>query len=183
MAEIHVDLFSRHASPLDTASDVPCVAFSFVKRHPVLKNEPICHIRSAVLTLKAANGSLMEILGLIRFDLQLGDTTRPVEALVISSLRPDILLDNSVMFLFGANLDWKNQCITFHSSETTIPAVHRADSSTTALSASAGVTSVSVASVHANFEAIRVSLKARFYLPAGTEASVVFTDTTSGSYS
>ena len=42
---------------------------------------------------------------------------------------------------------------------------------------------MSVASVHANFEAIRVSLKARFYLPAGTEASVVFTDTTSGSYS
>ena len=37
---------------------------------------------------------------------------------------------------------------------------------------------VSVASVHADFEAIPVSLKARFCLPAGTEASVVvFTDT------
>ena len=37
---------------------------------------------------------------------------------------------------------------------------------------------VSVASVHADFEAILVSLRARFYLPAGTEASVVvFTDT------
>ena len=37
---------------------------------------------------------------------------------------------------------------------------------------------MSVASVHADFEAILVSLRARFYLPAGTEASVVvFTDT------
>ena len=53
--------------------------------------------------------------------------------------------------------------MAFHSSETTIPAVHRADSGTTGLSvSSAGVTSVSVASVHAVFEAIPVSLKARF---------------------
>ena len=33
--------------------------------------------------------------------------------------------------------------------------------------------SVSVASVHADFEAVPVSLKARSYLPAGTEASVL----------
>ena len=83
------------------------------------------------------------------------------------------------MSLFGAKLDWKNQRISFHSSEATIPAVHRVNTSTPGLSvSSAGVTSVSVASVHADFEAIPVSLKSRFYLPAGTEASViVFTDT------
>ena len=74
---------------VDTASDVPRVTFSFVKRHPVLKNEPIHPIPPAVVTLKA-NGSLIEILGFIRFDLHLGDVARPVEALVISSLRPDI---------------------------------------------------------------------------------------------
>ena len=34
------------------------------------------------------------------------------------------------MSLFGEKLDWKNQCIIFHSSETTIPADHRDDSST-----------------------------------------------------
>ena len=45
---------------VDTASDVPCVAFSFVKRHPVLKVEPIHAIPPAVVTLKAANGSVME---------------------------------------------------------------------------------------------------------------------------
>ena len=165
---------------VDTASDDPCVASSCVKRHPILKNEPIHAIPPAVLTLKAANGSMMKILGFIRFDLQLGDVTRPVEALVISSLRPDdILLDNSAMFLFGAKNDWKNQCITFHSSETTIPAVHRTDSNTTGSSISpAGVTSVSVASVHADFKAITVGLKSCFYVPARPEASVVvFTDT------
>ena len=80
-----------------------------MNRHPVLKNEPIRAIPPAVLTLKAANGSLMEILGFIRFDSQLRDVTRPVEALVISSLGPDdILLDNSVMSLFGEKLDRKN---------------------------------------------------------------------------
>ena len=78
-----------HAT-VDTARDVPCLAFSFVKRHPVLKNEPIHPIPPAVVTLKA-NGSLIEILGFIRFDLQLGDVARPVEALVISSLRPDMI--------------------------------------------------------------------------------------------
>ena len=155
---------------VDTASNVPCVAFSFVKRDPISKNEPIHAIPPAVLTLKAANRSVMEILGFIRFDLQLGDVTRPVEALVTSSLRPDdILLDNSVMSLFGVKLEWKNQCITFHLSETTIPAVHRVDSNTTgSLISPAAVTSVSVASVHVDFETIPVSLKTCFYLPAGT---------------
>ena len=72
----------------------------------------------------------MEAKGFIRFDLQLGDVNRSIEALVISSLRPDdILLDNnSVMSLFGAKLDWnKKLCLTFHSSDATIPAVHRVD--------------------------------------------------------
>ena len=64
---------------IDTASHVQCVSFSFVKRHPVLKNEPIHAIPPAVLTLKAANGSVLKILGFIRFDFQLGDVTRPVE--------------------------------------------------------------------------------------------------------
>ena len=36
----------------------------------------------------------MEVKGFIHFDLQLGDVNRSVDALVISSLRPDdILLD------------------------------------------------------------------------------------------
>ena len=90
----------------DTASDVPCIAFPFIERHPVMKNEHIHPIPHAAITLKAANGSSMELKGFIRFDLELGDVNRSVEALVISSLCPDdILLDNSVMFLLGAKLD------------------------------------------------------------------------------
>ena len=54
---------------IDTASDVSCIAFPFIERHPVLKNEPIHPIPHAAITLKAANGSLMEVKGFIRFDL------------------------------------------------------------------------------------------------------------------
>ena len=85
----------------DKASDVACVGFSFVKRHPVLKHEPIHAIPPAVLTLKAANGSLMDILEFTRFDMTLGDVSRPVEALTIPSLRPEYtLLDNSAVFIW-----------------------------------------------------------------------------------
>ena len=70
---------------IDTASDVLCSAFPFIARHPVLKNEPIHPFPHAAITLKAANGSLVEVKGFIRFDLQLGDADRSIEALVISS--------------------------------------------------------------------------------------------------
>ena len=99
--------------PKDTASDVPCVALSFVKYLPILKKEPIHATPPAVLTLNAANGSLTDILGFTRFDLQLGDVTHPVKALVISSLPPDVLLDNSVMSLISAKLDWKKQSLSY----------------------------------------------------------------------
>ena len=53
------------------------------------------------------------------------------------------------MSLFGAKLGWINQCITLHSGETTIPAAHGVDPSTTVFTvSSAGVASASVASVH-----------------------------------
>ena len=69
---------------------------------PSRKDKKSTHaIPPAVLTLKAANGSLMDILGFTRFDLQLGDVTRPVEALTIPSLRPEYtLLDNSAVFIW-----------------------------------------------------------------------------------
>lgn len=60
----------------------------------VKKNKPIYPVPESPVKLAAANGSRMEILGFIRFDLQLGDVTRTVDALVISALGPDcILLD------------------------------------------------------------------------------------------
>ena len=102
--------------------------------------------------------------GFIRFDFQLGDINRSIEALLISWLRPDdILLDNSVTSLFGAKLDRKNQCLTFHSSNVTISAVHRVGSRYRAQTiSSSSLASVSVASVHADFEVVPVSLKTRF---------------------
>ena len=78
------------------------------------------------MSLSAANGSSLEILGFIKLSLTLGDITRRIDALVIPSLGPDqILLDNDVMSRFGAILDWKNQRSTFSSSTVTIPATHR----------------------------------------------------------
>lgn len=60
------------------------------------------------------------------FTVKLGDVSRRIDALVIPSLGPDqILLDNDAMSRFGAVLDWKNERLTFESSKTTIPAVHR----------------------------------------------------------
>ena len=60
------------------------------------------------------------------FSLTLGTITHDVEALVVPSLGPDsVLLDNSVMFSFGAVLDWENQVLSFPSTGNSIPAVHR----------------------------------------------------------
>lgn len=48
----------------------------------------------------------------------------------ISSLGPDdLLLDNGVISDFCAMLDWANQRLVFHSSNTTIHAVNRFDTS------------------------------------------------------
>ena len=61
------------------------------------------------MSLSAANGSSLEILGFINLSLTVGDITRRIDALVIPSLGPDqILLDNDVMSRFEAILDWKN---------------------------------------------------------------------------
>ena len=64
--------------------------------------------------------------------------------------------------------------MTFHSSSATIPAVHHVDKRYRAQTISSPCpVSVSVASVHAGFEAVPVSFKARSYLPAGTAAPVL----------
>ena len=61
---------------------------------------PIHPIPHATITLKGANGSLMEIKGFIRFDLQLGDVNCSIEALVISPLRPDDIFVRQQRYVF-----------------------------------------------------------------------------------
>ena len=88
-----------------------------------------------------------------------------VEALVVPSLGPDsILLDNSVMSILGAVLDWENQVLSFSSTGNSIPAVHRishpasrpADPST-----ASSDPNLSVAAVHHDAEGVDVSLRER----------------------
>ena len=58
------------------------------------------------INLSGADGSPLKILGYARFQLILEDITLPVEALVLPSLGPDILLlDNTIMGVFGRVLD------------------------------------------------------------------------------
>ena len=98
----------------------------FFKQHPTLCKARVETVPPSCMSLSAANGSSLEILGFIELSLTLGDITRRLDALVIPSLGPDqILLDNDVMSRFGAILDWRNQRLTFSSSTVTIPATHR----------------------------------------------------------
>ena len=116
------------------------------------------------MSLSAANGSSLEMLGFIKLSLTLGDITRRIDALVIPSLEPDqILLDNYVMSRFGAILDWKNQRLTFSSSTVTIPATHRSPDARSQVTSSTVLRSV--AAVHKYAEVHAVKLCNRIDLP------------------
>ena len=94
--------------------------------HPTLRSITIQPVPPTAVALRAANGSSLNVLGFVVFSLTLGTITHDVEALVVLSLGPDsILLDNSVMSIFGAVLDWENQVSSFPSTGNSIPAVHR----------------------------------------------------------
>ena len=55
-------------------------------------------VPAGAIQLNSADGSALEILGYIRFNLTLGEITLPVEAFVLPNLGPDkMLLDNSIM--------------------------------------------------------------------------------------
>ena len=78
------------------------------------------------MSLRAANGSPLEVLRFVSMQITLGEISRLVDALVIPSLGPDqLLLDNATMSRFGAVLDWKHQWLRFLSTKSFIPAVHR----------------------------------------------------------
>ena len=73
-----------------------------------------------------------------------------------------MLLDNSVMSEFGAILDWENETLSFSSTGSTIPAVHRIhDSVRTSDDTSPSAPqdqNLSVAAVNRDADAISVSV-------------------------
>ena len=82
--------------------------------HPTLRSVTIQPVPPTAVGLRAANGSPVNVLGFVVFSLTLGTIAHDVEALVVPSLGLDsILLENGVMSVFGAVLDWENQILSF----------------------------------------------------------------------
>ena len=116
---------------IDSASDIPCVAVDFLRQHPTLKNTEMLAVPPKAINLRSADGSQLEILGYICFNLTLGDITLPVEALVLRNLGPDkMLLDNSKMGAFGASSNWNTEELSFANSRIKMKATHRINHST-----------------------------------------------------
>ena len=113
----------EHQLTIDSATDIPCVAKSFIDNHEKLRNKRIVSIPPSAISLHVADGTPLEILGYIRFTLKLGNKSLPMEALVIPHLGPDtMLIGNSIMKSFRAKLDWAAERLSFQDSNVTIPA-------------------------------------------------------------
>ena len=130
---IHVSASVNGASvsdiTIDTAADVPCVSATFIRRHPTLNWDDVRPVPPEAINLRSADGSVLEVLGCIRFDLTLGRTTLPIEALVLPHLGPDkVSSENSIMGAFGAVLDWSAETLTFCTDHVSMPAIHRRES-------------------------------------------------------
>ena len=144
---------------VDSASDIPCGSLLFSKQHPTLCKARVETVPPSCMSLSAANGSSLEILGFITLSLTLGDVARRIDALDIPSSGPDeiiILLDNDVMSRFGAILDWKNQRLTFSSSTVAVPATHNSPDACSQVTSSTVLRSV--AAVHKDAEVHAVKL-------------------------
>ena len=159
---------------LDAATDVPCISVNFVQIHPTMKDTEIFAVPTGAINLSSADGSHLKNLGYVRFELSLGDITLPVEAFVLPSLGPDImLLDNSIMNTFGGVLDWSTEQWSFKTSQVKIKASHRREDSTTHLesTASAQCSVVSVNTINST-EPVPVFLKNKCCLPPQSEMTV-----------
>ena len=115
----------EHQLTIDSATDIPYISKTFIDKHEKLRQKRIFPVPPGAISLRSADGSPLEILGYIRFTLELSNKSLPVEALVLPHLGPDVmLLDNSIMKSIGAKLDWTTERLSFQDSKHTIPAIH-----------------------------------------------------------
>lgn len=157
---------------IDTASDVPCISIQYVQNHPTLKTTEMFGVPQGAINLSSADGSPLKILGYVRFQLTLGDITLPVDALVLPSLGPDImLLDNTIMGAFGAILDWSNEQLSFKNSKVKIKASHRI-ANVTKHSESSEMSQCSVVTIDPRVESVPVFLKNKCTIPPQSEMAV-----------
>ena len=117
---------TEHQLTIHSATDILCIAKTFVDGHEKLQNKRIFLILANAISLHTPNGTPLEILvGCIRFTLKLGNKSLPVEALVLPYLGSDaMLIDNIIMESFRAKLDWATERLPFQDSNVTIPATH-----------------------------------------------------------
>ena len=95
----------EHQLTIDSATDIPCIAQTFIHNRAKLRHSRIFPIPPSAISLHSADETLKS-LGCIRFTLKLGNKYFPVEALVLPHLGPDaMLIDNSIMKAFGSKLD------------------------------------------------------------------------------
>ena len=157
---------------IDTAADVPCISASFIKSHPILQHLPLKPVPAGAIQLNSADGSALEILGYIRFNLTLGEITLPVEALVLPNLGPDkMLLDNSIMNAFGAVLDWCGEQLSFKNSTRKIPAKHKRTNSQVDTDGSAPA-QISIVALDPSVGAVPVYLRRKCCIPPEHEMTV-----------
>ena len=75
-----------------------------------MKDTQFFAVPPGAINLSSADGSPLKNFGYVRFELTLGEITLPVEALVLPSLEPYILLlDNTIMGAFGGVLGWSTE--------------------------------------------------------------------------
>ena len=176
---------------IDTASDIACISQSLFDEQPNLSRPTVQPVPPDVLSLRAANGSPITILGFMTFELTLGDQTRKVDAVLVPTLGPDyVILDNSTMSNMGATLDWSNERLSFANSQVIIPATHRMHSRASmsqpshapsvqhSKGSSAAVPRRShIAAVSSTFEPREVRLQGAATIPAGHATMVcAYTD-------
>ena len=88
----------EHHLTIDSATDIPRVAQTFIRNHAKLRHNRVFPIPRGAISLRSADGKPLKILACIRFALKLGNKSLPVEALVLPHLVLDaMLIDNSTM--------------------------------------------------------------------------------------
>ena len=142
---------------VDSASDITRVPLLVWKQRPILCKTLVETVPPSCMSLRATNGSSIDILAYINMSLTLGGITRRIDALVLPSLGSDhMLLDNDVMSRFGAILYWRNQRLTFSSSTVTISATHRSPDARSQVTSSTVLRSVAAGHKDAEVHVVKL---------------------------
>ena len=104
----------EHQLTFDSVTDIPCIAQLFFHNHARFQNICVLPIPPGAISLRSVDDSPLKSLRYIHFVLMLGNESGSVEALVLPHLGPNaMLIDNSIMNVFGVKLDWGAERLSF----------------------------------------------------------------------